>query len=226
MELKNFLNPNELHHAYAFVGDKEVVKESLLSFVEHDLSVSIHNNPDFWMKNIETVGIDDARELTDLHIKKSFSNSKKIFVLLTDGITIEAQNALLKLFEEPLPGNHFFLLLSEDKGILPTLRSRMTSISFLGDKTHTTKLGRTFCQMSLSERLEMVGKIAEDKDKNSAKLLVRSIIDELHEKQSNVLSNSADILSDLIKAEDYLSDRAPSIKMLLEHIAHTLPSAR
>ena len=39
--------------------------------------------------------------------EKSFSGSKKIFVLCVNTFSLDAQNVLLKMFEEPIEHTHF-----------------------------------------------------------------------------------------------------------------------
>lgn len=225
MNIRLHINPTELHHAYALVGEPISLLQSVLTFVEKDLAFPVKANPDFWMSEHATFTIDDARVLADFHIRRPIAGARKIYIIRADALTIEAQNALLKLFEEPGEGNHFFLILSEDKTILLTLRSRMQFFSFGGENDHAGSFGRTFVDASLADRLKLVSAIAEDKDKNEAKRLVHSLIDTLHAEYRDEKSilRMTPVLKDLVSADDYLSDRAPSIKMLLEHIAHVLP---
>ena len=208
-----------LHHAYMVVGDRMLLEESLRHFLELEMHISLQGNPDFSHRTFETFGIDDARVLTNEHVRKPFAGGRKICVVSTYGITIEAQNALLKLFEEPIAGNHFFLVIPEDKIIIPTLRSRMVVVR--GDIQDTnSELGKVFLRSSIADRLVHVGKIVDSKDKEGAKKLIRSISDEIH---VNGITQYPMIVKDLMKAEEYLSDRAPSIKMILEHIAYRIP---
>src|SRR5690606_29473312 len=120
--------------------------------------------------------------------------------------------------EEPSAGTHFFLVLSDARTILPTLRSRMVCIED-GHSQGTSEFGTEFLKASLSERLKLVGMIAEHKDKEKARHLVRSLIHVLREAgqgERGVL-RLIPVLENLIQTDEYLSDRSPSIKMLLEH---------
>ncbi len=222
------INPEQLHHAYLIVGKRNEIRNELLSFLENELSFSLRANPDFSIGEHELFTIDDARMLTSQHERKSFSGGKKIFVIFTEGITVEAQNALLKLFEEPIIGNHFFLVMSGDGDILPTLRSRVATILFGGDtlsKKDKEEFGRQFLSSSVGKRMELVGSIAESKNKEEAKRLIRSLIDTIHTEcgDEKGLLRMTPVLKDLLKTDQYLSDRSPSVKILLEHIANTAP---
>ncbi|WP_260604730.1 DNA polymerase III subunit delta' [Campylobacter sp. MIT 99-7217] len=66
--------------------------------------------------------IDDAREVQ----KESYiaETDEKIIIIMANSFRVEAQNFLLKLFEEP-PKNIKFLLVAPSKNLLlPTVRSR------------------------------------------------------------------------------------------------------
>ncbi len=223
MNLSLHIQPHNLHHAYLLVGDTEDVKKNLLSFINHELSFPVQANPDFWIEDHETITIEKARELIDFHLVRPFQEERKFFVLSARGITVEAQNALLKLFEEPIVGNHFFLILNDSRTLLPTLRSRI-QIIILKEKD-VSQLGENFIKLSFIDRLKMVEGIIEEKNKGEAKSLVQSVVSAIRRraKDEEGLKEIAPVLSDLIHIEDYFSDRAPSVKMLLEHLVFTVP---
>lgn len=221
MNIGEQFDTHNLHHAYMVVGERSNLEEILKDFLVGSLQFSVHGNPDFSHVSFETFGIDDARSITEQHARKSFHGTRKIFLISTNSVTLEAQNALLKLFEEPMPGNHFFLIIPDESSIIPTLRSRMVLVHDSASALNT-KQGNAFLQSSIADRLKVVSEIVESKDKERAKELVRSIAEVVHEK--DVVKYSG-ILRDLVKVEEYLSDRAPSIKMLLEHIAYRIPTA-
>jgi DNA polymerase III delta prime subunit len=226
MNFSQHLKPNNLHHSYAFEGDRTVVASALNKFIESELKINIQGNPDYWLQEFEIFGVDDARALSDRQIRKSFSGGKKIFILAIGGITVEAQNALLKVFEEPTADTHFFLILDSFERLIPTLRSRIIFIpTSTIEKKDFLKDGKEFLSMSQKERLEHIEPIAEEKNKIGAKMLLDSIEANLHQKLTPLNPNSEIVFSleEVLKAKHYLEDRSPSVKMLLEHIAHITP---
>ncbi len=72
-------------------------------------------------KNID---INQIRELI-LNLNKSSLNNKERFIIIDniETLNVNAINALLKNLEEP-PENTFFILINNNKSILPTLKSR------------------------------------------------------------------------------------------------------
>ena len=78
----------------------------------------------------KSVGIEDVRIIQKkIYLKPIKSETKAIILKACNGLTIEAQNALLKILEEP-PNNTIILLLVETGSqILPTILSRCKNIT-------------------------------------------------------------------------------------------------
>jgi DNA polymerase III delta prime subunit len=226
---ETFENTGDIHHAYLLEGEKELIREKLLDFVEKNLKHPTQGNPDFWHETFETFSIDDARKLRDMQSVKPLVHPRKIFIIEVLGMTVEAQNALLKIFEEPTPGTHFFLIADSADLFLPTLRSRMTII-FDEERSGSGKtLAKKFLSATQPERLKMIDEIVEEKDKAMAQILVDSIIVELQGQPSQGFGEpkkdraEASYLRELLMLRGYLADRSPSIKLILEHISLILP---
>src|SRR3990167_9480903 len=100
-----------LHHANLLVGTLEEAEFYLRSLCG-GLGIELPNNPDFFTLKAETFGIDEARELRVWSTRKAVTSSK-IFLILPARLTLEAQNALLKTFEEPFSNTYFFLVVEE-----------------------------------------------------------------------------------------------------------------
>ncbi len=77
------------------------------------------------------IKVEDIRALNEeLYIKPALSDKKIFIVKNADNMNNDAQNALLKSFEEP-PGYAVIILLSENvKMLLPTIRSRGNKVVF------------------------------------------------------------------------------------------------
>ncbi len=123
--IDSYKKTGELHHAYVLEGDKENIRTQLFSFIEDQIQQSVRGNPDVWHSQFETLTVDDARALRDTQSNKAITTGKKIFIIETRLMTIEAQNALLKVFEEPTPNTHFFIITPTAEVFLPTLKSRV-----------------------------------------------------------------------------------------------------
>ena len=125
-------------------------------------------------KTTQSIGI---AEIKDLH-KKIFLkpvNSKTKAVILEDAhlLTIEAQNALLKVLEEP-PDNTIIILSVEAKeSLLPTILSRCKLIELEPENTKLSDVEniefiefiKNLPEMKIGDKLKKAEELAKDKDK-------------------------------------------------------------
>lgn len=184
-------------------------------------------SPDCIALSVPSFGIDDAREMRGWAANKPVNGGKKFFILGTDTITPDAQNAFLKVFEEPPPDTHFFLLVKTADFLIPTLRSRVEVIP--AQKVSTTEAAEDatdFLASSVEKRLAFAGKIAkalkdEKITRGEAAAFVSSL---LSASRGNAAFPRAktNALENLLHAEQYAYDRSASLKIILEHLAVVL----
>ncbi len=237
--LREIINQkNNLHHAYLIEGDYKEIFPQIIRFLENDLNFITKSNPDFWYGKFETFGIGDGRKINELQSRKAFSEkefdkketNKKIFVIKTDFITREAQNSLLKMFEEPTPNTHFFIIMNSSEFLLPTLKSRLMLVKPYSQNSsgeEIKKFTADFVEASLSERLKMVKKFFGSltpkilADKIGAISFLNELEKQLRKQKNikNIKEKDLIIFEEIIKCRSYLNDRSPSVKMLLEHIS-------
>lgn len=219
--MKNFIisykKTNNLHHAYAIEGEKKSILSELYHFFENELKIQTKANPDFYFNEFESFGIDNGRELANYAFRKSVDGNIRIFVIVISSITIEAQNALLKLFEEPTDGTHFFIIIQSSNIFLPTLRSRFNIISQgLSLETATKNvLVNKFLKSTKSERIKLFENIIKEKNKEEALNFLNDLEAILYKNKTK----NTEIFEILQKSRSYLRGRAPSIKMILENIS-------
>ena len=218
-----------LHHAYAIFGEKKV-KEEVEAFLVKELKFPITKNADFWQGEYNVFKIGDSRVLNEAHVNKPVKYDKKVFVVYANFITKDAQNSLLKIFEEPTPDTVFFLVLPEATGLISTLKSRL--IFGKGGGDDTASQAEAFLSAKVGKRMEIVAKIVKDiKDEKMNKAgaikfiknIEKVVKDNLKVKNAhNARSGSLLAIEDLEKAISYASDESPSIKVILEHLALVL----
>jgi len=205
------------HHAYYIEG-------SLSQFDAYKAELK-----PFWASAFERFGIDESRELIALSSLKNFNEA--VFLIGAASITGEAQQALLKLFEEPQKGTTFVLLVPHG-ALLPTLKSRMLEYKQLTKDGPLLSEGPSFVMQEAGKFLKMGGKERSDfiakmlKDEEGTKERVRDFINALETELAPRVQNAAarQGLEDIAMVRDYVGDRAPSLKMLLEHLALSLPT--
>lgn len=217
---ESYKQGKDLHHAHIIEGEKDYVLSQIVNFLEKDLAYNTKNNPDFRIEHFKTFGIEEARSLSEVQLGRSFNKGRKIFIVSFDAITTEAQNAMLKVIEEPTLDTHFFIITNSASTLLPTLLSR---VFFLKVKPMKERKKINFLSLNIKDRLERIEEIAEEKDKTEARKLLHSIEDELSVHFKNGSLEAREALLYLYEALSYLNDRSSSIKMILEHVAHVMP---
>mgnify|MGYP001174355925 FL=1 len=95
----------------------------------HSFIITLNeSNPNLYTLNVnqetKTININQIRDLISSLNKSSF-NKKSRFVLIdnVEYLNVNSVNALLKIIEEPSE-NIFFILINNDKKVIPTLKSR------------------------------------------------------------------------------------------------------
>ena len=239
-----------LHHAHVIEGVHADVAEDLIKALGLHLNIETKGNPDFTVKFFQSLGVDEARELKSVQTRAGFGGTKKIFIIGTESFTPEAQNALLKTFEEPTEGTHFFIIIPRAEMLLPTLLSRVLVVSgsVARDTDDTRALAEKFVDASLEDRFAMAKKMADKKaglnvvtdnvaqtgaaapilGKTVDRELFRRMLDHIERilysrmagKHTDATTN---IFREIFQAKTYLANRGSSPKMLLEHIAIVIP---
>lgn len=216
------------HHAY-FIHHNEGVAHRLKDFLFKKFKIQQKQNPDFFHEVFITLSIDNSRKLKELHTGRSFiEDNKRVFIIESNSITHEAQNALLKIFEEPNENSLFFLIMPSIEILLPTLKSRL----FIIKKNHSEgdtdliKQGKEFLNMNIGEKISFVNELAKDisdekKTKTDAIAFLSSLEKVIYENIdfSKITNEQKQGLNAILKARDYMNDRSPSIKQLLEFVA-------
>ena len=145
---KKLIQGGCLSHAYLLSGDRGCGKKTVCNYVTHMImcssktacmqcngcmTVSSGANPDVTRISNEdkaSIGVDKIREMIrDVYVRPIISDKKVIIIENAHLLTKGAQNALLKVIEEPPEYAVFFLLCDSKSGILPTIISRVNTVS-------------------------------------------------------------------------------------------------
>jgi len=223
---KNFKRGGKLHHAYLIEGEREAVLPELSAFIERELNMPVRGNPDVQVLEYESFGIDEGRYIQGLESTTAVGKEeRRIFVIAFNFITHQAQNAFLKLFEEPNPGTHFFLITRSAEVLLPTLRSRLQIIRHrVSNNLEERELAEKFLKTAPGKRIDLFKKIIDAKDKAAAISFLNDLEVKLHAREDFFNPTNSSVLEEIIKARSYLHDSGASLKMLLEHIALAVPT--
>lgn len=209
-----------LHHAYAIEGAYDA-HDTLLAHLSA-IGFEAKGHPDAFVRTYEHLGIDESRELTIRASRKPLAASRSIAVVMTPVITIEAQQALLKTFEEPSASISFFLIVPSVEMLLPTLRSRMQLLRVqAGEDAAATSAAAAFLAASASGRMKQIEPIVKERRMGEVLALLAGLERLL---AANIQDEGARSgLRAVYRARAYCADKGALLKPLLEQVALLVP---
>ncbi len=232
--ISQHFDKNNLHHAYLIESEHEEALGEVLKFLT-SIGVDISKNPDFYKIAVDTFKVDDARSFKALSSERGAGNNKKIFIISANNFLLEAQNTLLKIFEEPIADTHFFIIVPDIDTLLPTLVSRFYLIKNK-NKTPDLDTAQKFIKMSLRERLDFTKELLTEEEeedvislnstRTKALKFINSVEVALHGVAQNNLTNFTNLqgsFKQIFKVRQFLRQPGSSAKSLLESVCLTVP---
>ncbi len=227
------------HHAFAIEAEGEEGIAVALTWVERELGMDIKGNPDIVILKYGLFSVEDARRVGEVAMQGPIAGAHKAIIIAASRAYREAQNALLKLFEEPPVGTYLFLILPSLGGLLPTLRSRIHILavpnvghpmSYISDTAHE------FLKAGREERSALAKKLASGKDederrehRDEAIAMVNGIEAAVYAeakpwgRASKASPQKIALLEEIQLLRGYLYDRSAPVRMILEHLAIVTP---
>jgi len=217
-----------LHHANLIVGAEDY-RDFVFDTLIRDLNFNVKANPDFLLAENQSFGIDDARNLKKWVAGKPLTGEIKVSLIIAKSITHEAQNALLKVLEEPPAGTYIFINLESFGGLLPTFISRIMvlhpSASANSENPPIKSTGSKFLNSDIKGKLSIIRSLLKNTDKTEMKELLRDLEEISYKKYTP--ESTKDIaktkaMKDILMAKIFASARGSSPKMLLEWLSCVL----
>jgi DNA polymerase-3 subunit delta' len=182
-----------------------------------------------------SIGIDQVREISKImSIKPNLSDNRLFIILDFDKATIEAQNALLKVLEEPNIHNYFLLVTNNIETVIPTIKSRCVlkidkTINYFDDYK-SEENGKIFLEIINSNDADKIKFVtAKFKTKQEAekflmemsifisKMLEQQNFDDMKNKK-----NFAKILNNIQKASQLLKNNI-NLKLVMDNLFLSFP---
>lgn len=144
--LSNLVESNKRAQNLLFTGSNEHIKDALTTYYLQEIfceegvkpcgqcqaceMIERRQHPDVYWYEVDTKFGKD--EMTDLQVKMSQNGllgpHRAYVIKQLDNLTIQAQNAWLKLLEEPYPHVYCIAWIDNENQILPTIKSRFLSL--------------------------------------------------------------------------------------------------
>jgi hypothetical protein len=178
--------------------------------------------------NQTVLDIDTARSI--IHWAQAPYNNERIALISFHTAGIPAQNAMLKVLEEPRPGTRFVILTSDVSNLLPTIMSRVQHVRGLDGKAdidhrHAEEFLRTShtFRMKLSFIGDLLMRTDEEgrKDREAVRNFILSVADILASTQL-----PSRYVNETLEMASYASDPSSSGKALLEYLSLLLPQIK
>ncbi len=171
--------------------------------------------------------IESTRQL--ISWTKSAYNGERTALISFHTIGIPAQNALLKILEEPQEKIRFILITSNKSNLIPTVLSRLSHHEPKGLKQEDRKYAQLFLETPPSQRikLDFITKLLtktdeEDrKDREAVRTFILSLTSEL-----SIHKDFSKFITETLEVASYASDPSSSGKALLEYLALLLPQIK
>ena len=216
-----------MHHAFAIAGNAQEGIAQAHAWLTRELGIEPSGNPDVIVLTYGLFSVEDARQAAAIASQAPIAGESKALVIAAARAYREAQNALLKLFEEPPPHTYLFLILPSLGGLLPTLRSRVQVLGGAGKSDDIPDAAREFVHAAREKRSAIVKKLASGSDeearrenRDEALAIVNGI--EAAAYLAGVGRN-AELLLDTSAFREYLHERSAPVRMILEHLAIVTP---
>ncbi len=222
------------HHAYLITGDTEQGIDTALTWVQKELKLETTGNPDVTVLRYGLFSVEEARTFQDAVMRTPIQGDTKAIIVSASRFFYQAQNALLKIFEETPKGTFLFLVLPTEGVVLPTLRSRL--ISLKGEEGRTNTFTTEFISAPKEGREKLVAKLLErtKSDKEEEKVQARKDASVFLEglmrtaysaHQKTPSPELTAFLSDLNRFAPLMHEAATPLKLIFEHILLTTPKA-
>jgi hypothetical protein len=167
----------------------------------------------------DTLSIDEVRRIIQLAYQTPGEKSFRLILIITRQIAHEAQNALLKILEEPPVTTRFAVVMPSTAGLLPTVLSRLTAV-FDTTGSELSALFTSFVTLDVKERLDMIADIVKRKADDDYTALYNGLVTYV---ATNRLPTA---LLPLVQASFLqLRQKGASKKLVWEELALSLPKA-
>ncbi len=205
-------------------GDRAARNNKILELLGQN-QISVENNPDVLnvrlIEDKKSIGIGTVKDNIKALGQKPFSHKYKILIIWeADLMTIEAQNTLLKILEEPPEYATIILCAPTKTAVLPTILSRCKRVE-LKSKAYEDSKERAFFelfQMSLGDRMSWAAEVSKE-DREVVIDIVKDLILDLEiSARTEPTMKAAQALVKLSEVRNDLLKTNVNLKLALEYL--------
>jgi hypothetical protein len=165
--------------------------------------------PDIVHLTGDRMGVEEVRNVIHDAYLMPIVSAERVFVLAYGDITREAQNALLKIVEEPPKTARFYIVTERKETLIPTLLSRL--VEYGTEDTSSIDLA-DFFGCPIGDQIREIGVRLGKKDEVWARKLLGALEERAYQ------DKKYDMLTRLNDLRVYFDAPSASKKMILEHL--------
>jgi DNA polymerase III delta prime subunit len=209
----------------AFIGNVQLVAgdssnlADIFQMLEAE-GIKVQGNPDVYVREYKSFGVEEARELSQRASSHALAQGRRIFIVMTPGMTAEAQNALLKTLEEPAGDAFFIIIVPAPHMLVATLRSRAQVLILNAQGSKGTIDPNVFLKAAPVKRMDML-KVLLEKDDDDKRNLGDALffLADVERALAQDFTRNREGLNAIYRARKYIGDRGSLAKALLEQVA-------
>lgn len=261
LKLEDIIKSNAIGHAYLFTGKKSIGKK--LVAIEFAKAImcdnnsngvacnecvscrTFENNSDFKILSPEkdAIKVDMIRGMSkEIFLLPTISKRKVFIIDDADSMNEQAQNALLKVLEEPPEYATIILIASNKEKLLNTIKSRVVEFKFEGltkDEIETitgkeiSKDAYDFSNGSIEKVIEFSNDESYEVAKEISKLLIEKDFFKINKKfeeiknDKNLKTNISNVLEKLMYIyHSKLKNADLSVVQLIEYVSQALQNLK
>lgn len=162
--------------------------------------------------------VEDARRIKESAARTPVEREERIVVIFAARIGTEAQNALLKLLEDPPGHTRFILVVPSVTMLLATVRSRLELQTVPLDRVPLSEEGVGFLVSVPRDRLQSIEQLHKAKDRVTMRAIITDVGHYITQHEV-----SAECQRVAVTALEYRDFPGASLKMWLEYLALVVP---
>jgi hypothetical protein len=232
-DFKKLVKADALAQAYVLHGQDVKAQFEIAQALANFLEVGKWQQPEgvlidarFIDGATQNLGVDVAREFSDFLYRQPVASMRRTLVVSNaTEFTDQAQNAILKIVEEPPAHGLIILAIRDVNSLLPALKSRLQRIYVTGQgpavlsatEQRAEELVQQFLKTSGSERSKFVkALIDEDKEVEKSEQIVEAFVRALILKLGEKPQEHAVVLRELLKRQTAMGDYNTSKKLQID----------
>lgn len=201
------------------IGNDTILKQFLMNTSKTLLNTNKYiEHPDYYEieeKEKNSIGIELIKNLNEiLHIRAYQGKNRLIVIKNGEKLTHQAQNAMLKIIEEPPKFTQIIIFSTNDFNILDTIKSRCLINHY--KTTKPEKKEKSILNLEIYERFKILKDIYTIKNSNEKKETIHNFLENLYYEIDQIPCNSKKL--QLIN-DSYKKIKAnTNIKLVLENL--------